>query len=264
MCAKNTRIQNYFDKLSDKNIRFSPYTIKNVGLIPNQTILKISDFMLICSPYQISMKNAVLLLILSHEETQFFQQYKDTNCSLCLVFQKSLNTSSFNMEIPSKVDQIGAVKGKKNICMINISFIKFNSQLIEILGNYIFGHNALKECLVKYEKKDIGITVETAKNLRYNNYFEVICNNNKCVGQLLSLSVDKLIFSVNERELKIAENMNLSCKLYFHLYRFIISGKIIKVDKTENGIQKVHYAFNFSPELTEILDDYFYRIQYVE
>ncbi len=82
MCAKNTRIQNYFDKLSDKNIRFSPYTIKNVGLIPNQTILKISDFMLICSPYQISMKNAVLILILSHEETQFFQQYKDTNCSL--------------------------------------------------------------------------------------------------------------------------------------------------------------------------------------
>ncbi len=264
MCAKNTRIQNYFDKLSDNNIRFSPYTIKNVGLIPNQTILKISDFMLICSPYQISMKNAVLLLILSHEETKFFQQYTNTNCSLCLVFQKSLNTSSFNMEIPSKVDQIGAVKGKNNICMINISFIKFNSQLIEILGNYIFGYNALQECLAKYKNKNIIITEETAKNLRYNNYFEIIINNRKNIGNLLSLSINKIIFSIKMSEIKITEDMKLSCKLYFHLYRFIISGKIVKIEKSDDGTQKVHFVLDFSPELTEILDDYFYRIQYIE
>ena len=194
MCAKKTRIQDYFDKLSDENIRFSPYTIKNVGLIPNQTILKINDFMLICSPYEISMKNAVLLLILSHEETKFFQKYKDKNCSLCLVFQKSLNTSSTNMEIPSKIDQIGAVKGRNNICMINVSFMKFNSQLIEILGNYIFGYNALKQCIVKYKNKDITVTEETAKNLRFNNYFEVIISNKKYIANLLILSVDKLVF----------------------------------------------------------------------
>lgn len=264
MCAKNIRIHNYFDKLSDHVVRFSPYTIKNVGLIPNQTILKINDFMLICSPYEITMKNAVLLLILSDEETKFFQQYKNTNCLLCLVFQKSLNTSSFNMEIPSKIDRIGAVKGRNNICMINISFIKFNTHLIEILGNYIFGYNELKQCVVKYKNKLIQITEETAKNLRYNNYIELINGTNKYEATLVSLSIDNLVFIINESVLKITDDIKISCKLYFHLYRFILNGKIEKIEKDANGVQKIHFIVEFSPELTEILDDYFYRIQYVD
>ena len=148
--------------------------------------------------------------------------------------------------------------------MINVSFIKFNPQLVEILGNHIFGYNALKECIVKYKNKDIKITEETAKNLRFNNYFEVIINNQKYIANLLTLSVDKLIFSANKKEINITDDMKFSCKLYFHLYRFILNGKIEKIENTDNGKLIVHYIFDFSPELTEILDDYFYRMQYVD
>ena len=70
-----TRLQEYKEKYSEQTIRFNPYAVKKMGLQQSQTLLKLEDYMLICAPYQLSMDRVVLLVILSRDEINFFQQW---------------------------------------------------------------------------------------------------------------------------------------------------------------------------------------------
>ena len=49
--------------------------------------------MLICAPYELSMQQVVLLVILSRGEIDFFQQFQNKLTSLNMSFQKPTNKS---------------------------------------------------------------------------------------------------------------------------------------------------------------------------
>ena len=45
----NPKVQEYFRSLSNTVVRLSPYAMTKTGLVSAQTILKIENYMLICS-----------------------------------------------------------------------------------------------------------------------------------------------------------------------------------------------------------------------
>src|SRR5271157_701214 len=67
-----TRVQEYTEKFSDQAIRFTPYALKKTGLVQSQVFLKIEDYLLICAPFQLSMKRGIFLVVLSAQEITFF------------------------------------------------------------------------------------------------------------------------------------------------------------------------------------------------
>ncbi len=255
-----SRVKEYFETLSGTPIRFSPYAILKTGLVSSQTILNIESYMLICSPYQISMKNSILLLILSAEETNFFQHYKDQTCSLSLTFQKPGIGPPEIFDLKGTIDRIGPVKDRQNLCMIDITFSDRPSQLIELLGDFILAHNALRSYYETYRGKEIVINDHMARMLRFNNYMECFFGQQKCRGRLEAISVNRIIFDIPADTENVLEGNSFSCKLYFQLYQFVVHGSIEEIEGYKAGTLRVHANIAFAPELIEIMDDYFYRL----
>ncbi len=255
-----SRVKEYFDTLSSTPIRFSPYAILKTGLVSSQTILNIEDYMLICSPYHISMRNSVLLLILSQEETSFFQHYQDQSCSLSLTFQKPGSGHPEIFDVKGNLDRIGPVKDRQNLCMIDIGFSDHPPKLVELLGDFILGHNALKGYYDTYRGKEITMNDHMARMLRFNNYLECFFNQQKYRGRLEAISVNRIVFDIPADTQNVLEGNSFSCKLYFQLYQFVVHGSIDEIEGYKEGTLRVYATIAFAPELIEIMDDYFYRL----
>jgi len=257
--AKSKR-KEYIESLAHTPIRFSPYAVLKTGLITSQTVLKIEDYMLICSPYELSMQKAILLLILSEEETRFFRQYRGDTCALSLTFLKHGSLSPVNIELKSKISRIGPVKNRPNLCLIDIDFSEQPAQLIEILGDYILAHSALRTYYENFAGREIVIDEQMARMLRFNDYMECTFGQTKVNAQLTAISVNSLVFDVPAGTEDVIEGFAFSCKLYFQLYQFTVQGTIQEVEGYGTKSMRVRASIAFAPELIEIMDDYFYRL----
>ncbi len=255
-----SRIQDYYARYSDQMIRFNPYAVKKTGLVQAQTLVKIEDYMLICAPFQLSMKRAILLVILSREETAFFQQFQKKMCSINFTFQRTTNKNPITFFVRGILDRIGAVKGKQNVCMLDISYKNCPNDLIEIIGDYITSYDSLKAQYESFKGREVVVDKEAAKLMRFNNFVESQIGKYKVQTKLLVLGVDKLVLGVPASVPDLKEGMKFVSKLYFQIYQFIVNGRVTKIEGPVSSYYKVTYEIEFSPELVEILDDYFFRL----
>ncbi len=257
-----SRVQSYVAKYADQMVRFNPFTIKKMGLLQSQTMLKLEDYMLICAPYQLSMKRAILLVILSRDESDFFQQFQKKITSLSFTFQRPGHKSHINLFIRGILEKIGPVKGRNNVCLVDMSLKNCPVELIEIIGDYIISFNSLKSQYENFKDRTVVINEENAQVLRFNNYVESYLAGQKVLSKLLHLSVNQLILAIPDSVQDLGEGEKITSKLYFQTYQFIVNGEVIKIEDSQPGFRQVYCTIDFSPELVEIMDDYFFRLSF--
>jgi hypothetical protein len=257
-----SRVHDYQQKFADQTIRFNPYAIKKTGLVQAQTLLKIEDLVLICAPYQLSMSRVVLLAILSSNEISFFQQYRSRLAVLTLAFQKPTAKTPMNLPIRGKLERIGPVKGRNNVCLIEVVFNTCPNDLVEIIGDFVIAHGALKSQFENFKDRAVAIDPVNARTLRFNNYVECYIGNQKVAVRLASLAVNRLVLELPLSAQRVSVGQVLPCKLFFQPYQFMINTKVDKVAVNEKGRQQVSCTLDFSPELVEIMDDYFFRLSF--
>ena len=133
----NSKVQRYSQQYANQMVRFNPSAIRKTGLIQSQTLLNVEDYMLICAPFQLSMHRAVLLVILSAQEAVFFRQFRNKLGKISFTFAKNGNRDQVNFFVRAKLDRIGPVKGRSNVCLFDLSYSTCPNDLVEILGDYI-------------------------------------------------------------------------------------------------------------------------------
>jgi hypothetical protein len=254
-----TRAQEFVEKYADHSIRFTPYALKKTGLVQSQVFLKIEDYLLICAPFQLSMTRGVFLVVLSPQEISFFQQFQNKLCSINITFQKTSNKKPLSLLIRATLARVGLVKGKQNVCMMDTVIKNCPNDLVEIIGDYITAFEALKSQYEGYRDKLIMVDETSAKTMRFNKYIELILGASKTRATLLSLSVNGLKMSPSMDIPGIEIGAVCASRLYFQIYQFTVTGKITAVEKEPGGRSAVTLAIDFSPELIEIVDDYFFR-----
>ena len=84
----------FWKNYSTRVIRLDQFALAKMGLVQSHTILKIENYMIVCAPYQMSMRKALLFVVLSKEEIPFFTKYVEKLAALKLTFQKSLVSAS--------------------------------------------------------------------------------------------------------------------------------------------------------------------------
>lgn len=257
-----SRVQDYLARFSDEMIKFNPYAIQKIGLLQSQTLLKMEDYMLICAPYQLSMKRAILLVILSREETLFFQRFQNRITSLSFTFQRPGNKNPINLFIRGTLDRIGPVKGKANVCMVDLTYKNCPQDLVEIIGDYILTYQSLTNRHQSFQDRFIAISEQTARVLRFNNYIECQVRERKVQGQLIRLGVKELVLRVPAHLEGVEMGEKIFAKLYFQTYQFIVSGLITRVGAPQQGVRELACSIGFAPELVEIMDDYFFRLSF--
>ena len=257
-----SRVQEYQQKFASEVVRFNPYAVKKLGLLQSQTLLKIEDYMLICAPYQLSMSRIILLVILTPEEINFFQQFRGRLASLTIAFQKQPAKTPMNLLLRGNLERIGPVKGKTNVCLMEIVYKSCPAELVEIIGDYVLSFEALKNQYENFKDRLVAIDPAVARTMRFNNYVECLPGGQKMPARLLSLAVNRLVLELPLSAQGLAVGQPLASKLYFQTYQFMVGGKIEESTVTEKQRRRVTCQLEFSPELVEIMDDFFFRMSF--
>jgi hypothetical protein len=254
-----TRVQDYVDRFADQPIRFTPYALKKTGLVQSQVFLKIEDYLLICAPFQISMKQGIFLVVLSAQEITFFQQFQKKLCSINLTFQKTGNKKPLNLFLRGTLERIGPVKGKQNVCMMDATIKACPNDLVEILGDYILAFEGLKSQYENFSGKGIPVDESAAKLMRFNNYVELVLGSTKARATLVTLAVNSLAVRLSASPPGLLEDAPCSVRLYFQVYQFTATGKVSLLERGEGEHVIATISVEFTPELIEIVDDFFFR-----
>jgi hypothetical protein len=254
-----TRVQVYAEKFADAPIRFTPYALKKTGLVQSQVFLKIEDYTLICAPFQISMKRGIFLVVLSAQEISFFQQFQKKLCSINLTFQKTGSKKPLNLFLRGTLERIGPVKGKQNVCMMDAVIKGCPNDLVEIIGEYLAAYEGLKGQFENFRDKPVALDESAAKLMRFNNYVELVLGTQKSRAMLVSLAVNSLKLRMSTALPGLAEGAVCGARLYFQIYQFTASGKVTAIERLTGDQLVVTLAIEFTPELIEIMDDYFFR-----
>ena len=254
-----TRIQEYLEKYADQSIRLTPHALQKTGLVQSQVFLKIADYLLICAPYQLSMTRGIFLVVLSPQEIAFFQQFQGKLCSINLTFQSSAGKQPLTLLIRASLDRVGPVKGRQNVCMMDALIKSCPNDLVAIIGDYITAYEGLKSQFETFRNKQVAMDEANAKLMRFNNYAELTVGQAKTRATLLALSVMSLTLRPSMEIPGVEVGAPCSTRLYFQVYQFTVNGSITGVERDAHGQSVVTVTIDFAPELTEIVDDFFFR-----
>lgn len=252
-----SRLKSYWKEYSSNIVRLDQFTIQKMGLLQSQTVLKIDNYIIICAPYQVSMKKAFLFAVLNKRELPFFLKYISKLASLKFTFQKDLKGIPLKFFVWVIINRIQPIKGKENMCLIEVSYKSYPESLIDIIGGFLVFQ---KDLLKRYEKlkdRHVFVNNETSRILKFNNYIECHLGERTVEAKLISLSVNSLTLSIPGIDPNLKEGYEFVSKLYFRTYRFNVKGKIGTIEKNVGGFLKVTYTIGYVPELTEILREYF-------
>jgi hypothetical protein len=225
-------------------------------------MLKLEDYMLICAPYQLSMSRVILLVILSRDEVSFFQQFQNKLTSVNMSFLKPTNKNPINLFIRGTLTRLGPVKGRDNVSLFEVVYKVCPNDLVEIIGDYLLAYESLQSQFETYKGREVDMDEQTAKTMRFNNYVESQFGDQKVQTKLLSLGVDKIALEVPGRLPAPRVGQILPSKLYFQTHQFMVNGKVNAVEALGSGAKKISMEVGFTPELVEIMDDYFFRTSF--
>ena len=99
----------------------------------------------------------------------------------------------------------------------------------------------------------------SARLMRFNNYVELVLGPIKARATLVSLAVDSLSVRLSGRPAGLIEGAPCTARLYFQVYQFSANGKISSVERVDGDQVTATLAIEFTPELIEIVDDFFFR-----
>jgi len=258
----SSRVKDYLDRFAESLIRFNPYTIKKMGLLPSQTMLQLDEYMLICAPYQLSISRVVVLVILSKDEIIFFQRFHNKTASLTIAFQKTGTKGPENFHIRGILSRMGPVKGKNNVCMMDINYKSCPEDLVEMIGDHILSSQSLKGQYENFKNRVVEIDEERARTLRFNNYVETVVGGQKAITPLLSLAVNQIVLSFPSALPAPQTGQKIQPKLYFQTYQFIVNATVADIQDQGGSGKRVTLDIDYSPELVEIMDDFFFRTSF--
>ena len=254
--AKTDKV-NLSETYADSVVALSPFALKKLGILSNQTILKIDTYNLVCVPYRLSMKGAVLLGSFSRDEIVFFQRFKGSLAGLNLVIQPGDAQTPRKIFCRCSLAQFAPMKGRDSVGLISVEFRPCPPDLESLMGNYMMLMDRLRADYKDLAGKTVPVNPESAKILGFNNYATLNAGPIVTKLALYTLGADRLVFlaPMQTPDLPLGEGATL--RLFFQKYQFNVTGKITEAVRLPTGVQKGAVVLEFSPELVDLLEMYY-------
>ena len=245
-----------YTQFENETITVNPFATSRMGIVPGQTMVKVDSYNIVCAPYRITMKNALLMASFSREELVFFQRYANGLAGLAMAFQQTSNQPPFKIFARCVLKSITPMKSREAIGIISVVFKPCPPDLVAFLGDYLMLLERLKVEYEDFKGKRIAINPESAKLMGYNNFAELSCTSGKSKMALFGLASDRLEFLLPVQGPELASGMPATIKLYFQSFQFLVNARISEVMKLPSGAQKVSADLDFSAELVDIIEKF--------
>ncbi|MDR1905052.1 MAG: hypothetical protein LBQ88_22575 [Treponema sp.] len=249
----------YMQQYGDQSIACNQYALGKLGVDQTNCSLKIEDYVISCAPFQLGFKRSIFLAYLSKQELTFFNRYINGFVGLSIAFASGRKSGeSLKFFIRCNLTTLGQMKGRENVGLFVVDYKNTLDELTVLLGAYLENQKHLHAQYEKYGDTTIKITADVAKAMGYNMYCTI---TEPTMGekriQIFSLSSK----TIEHLEAAGAPVRNLGSpaayQLYFKKFRISAAGTITEAVKLPQGIVKTTAKLAFSPELVEIIDDYY-------
>ena len=246
------------EQFKDVMVSFTPFALASTGILQSQTFLKVDTYRLVCAPYQLSMRRAVLIGAFTPDEIAFFQRYTNTLSALSLAVQRPTAREPEKIFCRCQISGVGLMKGRDRVGLIVCDFKPIPPALAAILGEHLLDLERLKAEYKDFKDKSVMVDPASSRKLGYNNYAVLAAGGDQQKIALFSIAVNKIEFLTPLRSADLAPGLPVSFSLFFQRYRMTVPGRIERAGRLPTGVQRASAVLDFSPELCDIMSEYFY------
>jgi len=252
----------YHSRFAGQSIAGSQYALTKLGIDRSNCSIKIEDYLILCVPFQLGLARSVFMASLSKQEMLFFQKYLNTTVGLSIALNPNKKPEPFKFFLRCSLVGVGPMKGRENVGLFVLDYKTTPDIMVSMLGNFMENQERLKVQYNDYGNSTIKITPEVAKLMGYNLYATVTDANTPATEprriQVLTLN-SKHMEHVEAAGSPIRKpSTPVSYQLFFQKFRVTVNGTIGGSGPLPQGIIRTAVALDFSPELVEIIDEYWY------
>jgi hypothetical protein len=247
-------------RFSEQNIACSQYAMSKLNVDRSHCFLKIDEYVILCVPFQLGFKRSIFLASLSQQELTFFQRYMNGLIGLSIALNPEGRPEPIKFFIHCNLSTISQMKGRENVGLFVVEYKTSPAELVRMLGAYLEGQERIKAQYEDYGKSLIKITPETAKAIGYNMYATIMEPGQEARRvQVFNLSTKAVEHLEAAGGPVRAAGAAAAYQFFFKKYRVSAAGTIVKAEVLPQGIVRTVANLALSPELVEIIDDYWYN-----
>ena len=249
-------------RFGEQTIAGSQYALAKLGVDRAHCSLKIEEYLILCVPFQLGFKRSIFLASLSKQELAFFQKYLNSIVGLSIALNPNKRPEPVKFFLRGTLSTIGQMKGRENVGLLVVDYKTFPDEMVGMLGTYMETQERLRMQYSDYGKTSIRMTPDAAKMMGYNMYATVSQGNAAPRRiQLFNLNT-KSLDHVEAAGSPVLENgTQVNYQLFFKKFRISVSGTVTAAVSLPQGIIRTTVSLEFSPELVEIIDEYWLNIR---
>ncbi|MCL2066682.1 MAG: hypothetical protein FWG99_04380 [Treponema sp.] len=248
-------------RFGSQTILCNPYAMTKLGVDKSHCFLKIDDYLILCVPYQLGFKKSLFLASLTLHEMAFFRKYIGGNVGLSISFipKNSKSQEPVKFFIRCNLIGINPLKGRENTGLFDLDYKTTPDDLVSMFGGFLDNQEVVKAQYEEYGKSGIKMTPDIAKMLGYNMFASISEPNVEPKRIQVYLISSKNIEHLEAAGGKIrVPGSTVTYQLFFKKYRITVIGVIQSCSELPNKLIRTVAKLAFSPELVEIIDDYWY------
>ena len=251
----------YLARFGEQTIPGNKYALTKLGVDRANCSLKIDDYLILCAPFKLGFKSAIFLASLSKQELAFFQKYTNSTAGLSISLNPSKRPEPVKFFLYCTLATIGQMKGRENVGLFVVNYKTSPDEMVDILGRFLETQERYKILYKDYGKTNIKMIADASKQMGFNMYATVTETN----GQPRRIQV----FNLNSKFIEhmeaagspvLAPGTVVTYQLFFQKYRVFTTGTVNGSAPLPQGIVRTIATLDFSPELVEILDDYWCHV----
>jgi hypothetical protein len=249
----------YLGKYGGQTITCTPYAISKLGIDRARCFLKIDEYVILCIPFQLGFKRSLFLASLSKQELNFFQRYVNGIVGLSICFSQDRSQEPLKFFIRGNLATLGQMKGRENVGLFVVDFKTTPNDLVFTLGAFLEHQDRIKDLYDSYGENFVKMTPDAAKLIGYNLYATIREPDQTARRiQIFNLSTKTIEHLEAAGAPERMPGTAVAYQLFFKKYRVILTGTVKSALRLPQGIVRTTADLAFSPELVEIIDDYWF------
>jgi hypothetical protein len=251
----------YLEKYGDRTITCTPYALSRLGVEKNKCVFKIEGYSIDCIPFQLGFKRSLFIAAISPRELIFFQKYVNAIIGLSISFAPP-NRAPTKFLLRCGLVSLGQMKGRDNTGLFVVDFKTTPEELIILLGGFLETHERLQNQFEEYGNSLIKMTPPVAKQLGYN-LESVITEPGKGSRkiQILSLTSKSIEHMEAAGSPVRFSGTPVAYEVILRKRRLLLTGSVVSAGILSQGLVRTVSRISFSPELVEVIDDYWYTVR---
>ena len=250
----------YLTRFGDQTIVGNQYALAKLGVENSQCSLKIEEYLILCVPYQLGFKRSILMASLSKQEVSFFLRYVNGIVGFSIALNPGKRPEPMKFFLRCTLNTVGQMKGRENVGLFVVDYKTTPDEMVKLFGNYLEAQEKYKTQYEDYGNTSIKMTPDTAKILGYN-MFATITEAGRETKRIQ-------VFNFNSKTLEYmeaagspvrAQGAVVTHQLFFKKFRITVQGTVLSASVLPQGIVRTSSSLDFSPELVEIIDEYWYN-----